>query len=117
ELAVHVHGQARQRGVRRQREVEGALQLPVFLVEIGLVDGGAREAVLDVDVDVIAAQGDLRLLAVGGAGAQGAAGVAAGRPRRRPGRCLRSARRGGGGGSARRRGGLVCLGRQLLAGP
>ena len=45
------------------------------MVEVGLVDGRAREAVLDVDVDVVLAQRQLRLLAVGVDGDEGAAGV------------------------------------------
>src|SRR5262249_37758711 len=64
---------------------ERPLQLPVLVVEVGLVDGGAGEAVLDVDVEVELAQADPGFLAVGGDGAEGAAGVAAGGGRGGPG--------------------------------
>ncbi len=56
QVAVHVHGQPRQRRVGRQRKIERALQPPGMVVEIGLIDGGAGEAILDVDVDVELAQ-------------------------------------------------------------
>jgi hypothetical protein len=56
ELAVDVHGEAGDRGVGGEREAVDALELEVGVVEEGLVDGGAGDAVLDVDVDVHAAQ-------------------------------------------------------------
>ena len=48
QLTLDVHGEARQRGIGRQREVEGAFGLEVLVIEIGLVDGGAGEAILYV---------------------------------------------------------------------
>ena len=85
------------------------------MVEVGLVDGGAGEAVLDVDIDVILAQGELRFLAVGIDGDQGAAGVLAGGHQRRFGGGHQVARPVE---QVRGRGAAVCLslGRELLAG-
>jgi hypothetical protein len=78
EPAIDVHGQARQRGVGRQREVEGAFEPAVRVVEVGLIDGGAGEAVLDVNVHVIFPQGQAGLLAVRVADDEAAARVGAG---------------------------------------
>ena len=47
----------------------------MFVIEISLIDGGAGEAVLDVNIDVELAEADLGLLAVGIAGDEGAAGM------------------------------------------
>src|SRR5205814_2488679 len=47
-----------------------------LVVEVGLVDGGAGEAVLDVDVDVVLPQLEAGLLAVGVADDEAAALVA-----------------------------------------
>ena len=63
ELAVDVHGQPAQRGVRWQREVERALDLPLELVEERLVDGRPRHAILDDHVHVQVAKFQADLLA------------------------------------------------------
>ena len=54
----------------------------LFVVEIGLVDGGAGEAVLDVNIDVKLAQAELRFLAVRIEGDQFAPALAIGNQRR-----------------------------------
>jgi hypothetical protein len=78
EPAIDVHGQSRQQRIRRQREIERPFEPGVRVVEVGLIDGRAGEAVFDVNIDAIGAQAQLRFLAVRVADNQSAAGVLAG---------------------------------------
>lgn len=100
---VHVHGEAGDRGVGREGEVEGPLEPVGRLVEVGLVDRRPGEAVLDVDVDRVAAEREAHVLSRRVDGDEGAAGVVArrdeGRGHRgpevaRPGQGLRGRRAG-----------------------
>ena len=85
-VVLDVHRQPRQHGVGRERKIERAFQTAPFVVEVRLVNGGAGVAVLDVNVDVKLAQGDLGFLALGIAGDEGAAVKFAGRDKGRAGR-------------------------------
>ena len=65
EVAIDVHRQPRQRRIGRQREIERPFQPARRVVEIRLIDRGAGEAVLDVNVNVILAQREVRFLPLG----------------------------------------------------
>src|SRR5262249_52692569 len=99
-----------------RRKIEGAFEPAGLFVEIGLVDGGAGEAVLDVDVDVQLAQRELRFLPVRIDGDQGTAGASAAGDERRVGSGNQIARPFELRADARRRLRLLAARRQHLTG-
>ena len=56
ELAVHIHRESRDAGIRRQRKVKRALLTARQVIKIRLIDGGARHAVLDMHIDMTTTQ-------------------------------------------------------------
>ena len=64
QFAVDPHAEAGDRRVLRQREVEHALEARAGVVDEGLLDGGARDLVTDVDGDLVETDGQRRVAAI-----------------------------------------------------